>query len=169
VPYELHHETWALERAARLYGLKKKAVARVENYTACFPTGMDGQVYAKQLRRCRGRYPRLYVLNGLAGEGITRGPGAGLHLAQLIGKALNKTEGPRDIPQRNLVWVLEDLGYEFTVGTLIFLSRSPRSPPSSSASTGGARDRADCATDRAAARPERSSASSCAIPRAPSR
>ena len=62
VPYELHHETWALERAARLYGLKKRAVARVENYTACFPTGMDGQVYAKQLRGCRGRYPRLYVL-----------------------------------------------------------------------------------------------------------
>jgi len=121
VPYELHHETWAFERAARLYGIKKEAAKRVENYTACFPTGMDGQVYARQLRGCRGRYPRLYVLNGLAGEGITRGPGAGLHLAQLIGKALNKTAGPRDIPQRNLVWVLEDLSYEFTVGTLIFL------------------------------------------------
>ena len=34
---------------------------------------MDGQVYARQLRGCRGRSPRLYVLNGLAGEGITRG------------------------------------------------------------------------------------------------
>ena len=59
----------------------------MENYTACFSTAMDGQVHAKQLRRCRGRYPRLYVLNGLAGEGITRGPGAGLHIARLIGEA----------------------------------------------------------------------------------
>ena len=73
VPYELDHEKWAFERAVRLYGLKKEDAARVENYTACFPTGMDGQVYAQQLRRCRGYYPRLYVLNGLAGEGITRG------------------------------------------------------------------------------------------------
>ena len=130
MPYELHHEEWALERTVRLFGIKKGGhgygsgndkVTRVENYTACFPTTMDGQIYAKQLTKCRGMFPRLFVLNGLAGEGIARGPGAGLYMAQLVGKALNKTDGPEDLPQRGLVWVLEDLGSEFAYGTVIFL------------------------------------------------
>jgi hypothetical protein len=33
VPYELHHEKWALERAARLYGIEKEAAKKVEIYT----------------------------------------------------------------------------------------------------------------------------------------
>ena len=110
VPYEAHHEEWAFERTARLYGVSADDVQRVENYTACFPTAMDGHIFAEQLTACNDTYPRLFVLNGLAGGGIARGPGAGLHMARLVAASLGVAAGPADLPESDVVWTLVDMG-----------------------------------------------------------
>ena len=50
------------------------------------------------------------MLNGLAGDGIARGPGAGLYMAQLVAQSFNMSDGPPELPQSDLVWTFVDLG-----------------------------------------------------------
>lgn len=113
VPYEKHHEDWALKRAAQLYGIDPAAAERVDHYTACFPTAIDGSIVARQAE-CPG-YPRLFVLNGLAGGGIARGPAAGAHVAQLVAAALARGAPPEMLPSSGVDLLMREMGWPLEV------------------------------------------------------
>ena len=115
VPYDKDLEDWTFNRSTMLYNiLEKRDAVLVESYTACFPTAMDGNIYAKLLLCPNNVYPRLFVLNGLGDRGITRGPGAGLHVAKLVAQSLNViSDGPPVLPQRHPAWMLNALFAEY--------------------------------------------------------
>jgi hypothetical protein len=79
---------------------------------------MDGHIYAKALP-CDG-YPHLYVLNGLGGGGIARGPGGGSHVAKLVSAALGYGSGPTELPESDLSQTLTRLALELTGYVLAF-------------------------------------------------
>lgn len=72
----------ARDLAFRAFGVGPQAPRLTSSYTACFPVASDGQVQTAQLG------PRLFEINGLAGGGIARGPGAAMRLASLIRETL---------------------------------------------------------------------------------
>ena len=87
VPYDPEQEDWAFRQVQSLWSLRASEVERLENYTACFPTTMDGQPYVRALK-CAA-FPKVFVVNGLAGGGIARGPGAGQAAYRLVVGALH--------------------------------------------------------------------------------
>ena len=94
VPYRADVERWALEQATTMWNLEASDATLVENYTACFPVTTDGKVHARALA-CDGLpADSVFILNGLAGGGISLGPGAGEHVARLVGFALGMGDGP---------------------------------------------------------------------------
>jgi len=95
VPYELEHEEWALRTFADVYGVEPTEAQRIDNYTACYPVARDGSAHVYELP-C-AVFPRLFVLNGLAGSGIARGAGAGEYLAQLVAASLGEGDGPPEL------------------------------------------------------------------------
>ena len=102
VPYRRDHEAWAWARAASIWGIEDADAVKVEGYTACFPVTTDGRVHAERIA-CDDTFPNLFMLNGLAGGGIARGPGAGEHVARLVAEALGMGNGPSPEPARRLI------------------------------------------------------------------
>ena len=79
----MEYESWAQRTIKSIYGAAASNLTLIENYTACFPTAPDGEPITAAVG-CGG-WPNLFVLNGLAGGGIARGPGAGEYVSQ-VGK-----------------------------------------------------------------------------------
>jgi len=94
VPYNPDLDLWPLERAVKAFNIVKSTYRVVENYTACFPMAKDGEMHIKPLP-CDG-YDNLFVLNGLGGGGIARGPAAGRRVAQHVAAALGHGEAPEE-------------------------------------------------------------------------